>query len=349
MWGREVVYDMIDYREEEKRFVDLLLSTSTDIQPIIDKIIEYTLCLKAIENRAVYEVSHDFDPSWDCSGHLFRTKEKLSISSTKTLEEISDMYNGNTTASYLSGCGLFHDRFIQDVEENVKSFLYDYVDYYIRECFKYKLFPNYLTKEFVFEDDDRIESNLLVDTKTELFYSVFSTEEDPTDCRIFKNLPTEIGQEKVCDVYKKHEFIFKRYEKDIDEYYIEKENNRNRFMKEAEEKLASLHIPEKFKKHISKKTDEDKKLYRELLKTFSKEELSILFGMRILTGSNSVSDEFISSFNSNLSRCPLECPDIFDEKYFVDGKPDNWIKYIDKVVQSEAKNMNIEQGIAAFS
>ena len=94
-----------------------------------DKIIEYTLCLKAING-------------------LVKTGKELTVTSTNTLEEVSRMYNGNNTASYMSGCGFFYNTFSQDVEDNIESFLYIYVEHYIDECFRHGLFPNYLTNSF---------------------------------------------------------------------------------------------------------------------------------------------------------------------------------------------------------
>ena len=85
---------MNKFQEEEQKFINLLLTTSEKIQPIINKIIEYTLCLKAING-------------------LVKTGKELTVTSTNTLEEVSRMYNGNNTASYMSGCGFFTTLFLK--------------------------------------------------------------------------------------------------------------------------------------------------------------------------------------------------------------------------------------------
>ena len=98
---------MNKFQEEEQKFINLLLTTSEKIQPIINKIIEYTLCLKAINGYDIYDITHEFDAPWDYSGELVKTGKELAVTSTNTLEEVSRMYNGNNTASYMSGCGFF--------------------------------------------------------------------------------------------------------------------------------------------------------------------------------------------------------------------------------------------------
>lgn len=326
---------MDKFREEEQEFINLLLTTSEKIQPIINKIIEYTLCLKAMNDYDIYDITHEFDAPWDYSGELVKTGKELTVTSIYTLEEVSRMYTGDKTASYMSGCGFFYDTFSQDVEANIESFLYIYVEHYIDECFRHGLFPNYLTEDFVYEDEGRIDSNLVTDTKTELYCSVFETEYDEEDPRIPKNLPTEIGNERICDVYKKYEFIFRRYQKDVEKYYKEKELHERSFIKQAEERKASLVVPAKFKHPLTKKTEEDRKLFKELKKTFSKEDLSILFGLGVLNGSNSVKDEFISLFNGNRNKNTMIYPDIFDDYYLEEAKSSNWIKIIDEVIKSE--------------
>ena len=78
-----------------------------------------------------YEVYHGFDPSWDHSGILIRRKlteeERREIMSQTLGEWMRSQYSGTSTASFISGCGLFHDDYGNVIE--------NYVQERIREVF----------------------------------------------------------------------------------------------------------------------------------------------------------------------------------------------------------------------
>ena len=66
------------------------------------------------------EISHDYDPPWDSSG----IKEQRQINSDDYEEAMQgtlagwmdSCYSGNTTASYMSGCGLWHDTYYTELK-----------------------------------------------------------------------------------------------------------------------------------------------------------------------------------------------------------------------------------------
>jgi hypothetical protein len=76
-----------------------------------------------------FDVDHSFDPPGDHSGILFRrnlTEEERREIMSKTLGEwMRSQYSGNSTASYVSGCGLFHDDYQKVIEDHVQNRITD--------------------------------------------------------------------------------------------------------------------------------------------------------------------------------------------------------------------------------
>jgi len=76
-----------------------------------------------------YDVDHSFDPPGDHSGMLIcreLTEEERREVMSKTLGEwMRSQYSGNSTASYVSGCGLFHDDYQKVVEDYVQDHITD--------------------------------------------------------------------------------------------------------------------------------------------------------------------------------------------------------------------------------
>jgi hypothetical protein len=72
-----------------------------------------------------FEVDHGFDPPWEHSGMLIRrklTEEESRETMSETLGEwMRSQYSGTSTASYVSGCGLFHDNYQNVIEDYVQE------------------------------------------------------------------------------------------------------------------------------------------------------------------------------------------------------------------------------------
>ena len=64
-----------------------------------------------------YYVTHRDDPPWDCSGETCRDERGYDINNYETLGDYLEEYNGNSEASFVSGCGLFHKTRKDDFEE----------------------------------------------------------------------------------------------------------------------------------------------------------------------------------------------------------------------------------------
>lgn len=72
------------------------------------------------ELPAHYVEDHSYDPPYDHSGELVKEGQ---ISTEITVKEfLEDEYNGDTRASYCSGCGFFHDTY----SESLRSFTLEY-------------------------------------------------------------------------------------------------------------------------------------------------------------------------------------------------------------------------------
>jgi hypothetical protein len=76
-----------------------------------------------------FDVDHSFDPPGDHSGILIcrkLTEEERREIMGKTLGEwMRSQYSGNSTASYVSGCGLFHDDYQKVIEDHVQGRITD--------------------------------------------------------------------------------------------------------------------------------------------------------------------------------------------------------------------------------
>jgi hypothetical protein len=72
-----------------------------------------------------FEVDHSFDPPGDHSGTLIRRKlteeERSEIMSDTLGEWMRTQYSGTSSASYVSGCGLFHENYQQVIEDYVQE------------------------------------------------------------------------------------------------------------------------------------------------------------------------------------------------------------------------------------
>jgi hypothetical protein len=93
-------------------------------------------------HQIMYETKHSVeyysDPSWDSSGTVLDTNKSFSIDEYLTLADfVENEYTGNTTVSYVSGCGLFHDRYEKELQQIcwdwVSSFVPMATDELIRE------------------------------------------------------------------------------------------------------------------------------------------------------------------------------------------------------------------------
>lgn len=74
-----------------------------------------------IQYSTAHKVSYDSDPPWDCSGRTVETGS-FDLSQYKTFKEFQEEYTGNTKASYMSGCGFFHETYEEELLYQLEEF-----------------------------------------------------------------------------------------------------------------------------------------------------------------------------------------------------------------------------------
>lgn len=108
-------------------FNEMLESKSKEIRELIATEFAYALLY-----NTRYEVDHSWDPPWDCSGKLVDTGESFNREDYELADDFFGECNGFTTASYVSGCGLFHEtyeRYLTDITlELLNSYEVEYFD-----------------------------------------------------------------------------------------------------------------------------------------------------------------------------------------------------------------------------
>ena len=83
---------------------------------------------KIIHNFLTYPkrgLTHDYDPPYDHSGMTIVVygDESYNENDFKTIGDFLEMYNGNSIATYTSGCGLTHETFGEYYELELKGML----------------------------------------------------------------------------------------------------------------------------------------------------------------------------------------------------------------------------------
>jgi len=72
-----------------------------------------------------YEVSHDVDPPWDYSGRLIQLNGGFSFEDYNCIGDFLEEYSGETTPSFVSGCGFFHTRYEEKYGYMIQEFIYE--------------------------------------------------------------------------------------------------------------------------------------------------------------------------------------------------------------------------------
>jgi hypothetical protein len=89
--------------------------TADNLRPIIAKWFASVILYK---QHVVIDDS--CNPPWDCSGQP-KITGKLNLEDYDKLEGFLEEYTGNSQATYVSGCGLYHETFEDDLENLVQE------------------------------------------------------------------------------------------------------------------------------------------------------------------------------------------------------------------------------------
>lgn len=99
-----------------------------------------------------YYVTHRYDPPWDCSGETCRDERGYDIGNYETLGDYLEEYSGNSEASFVSGCGLFHETRRDDFEKILDKHTALWVKEAIKDIISSEDKNKFL--EFLFEQKD---------------------------------------------------------------------------------------------------------------------------------------------------------------------------------------------------
>jgi hypothetical protein len=108
-----------------------------------------------------FDVDHSFDPPGDHSGilicHKLTEEERREIMNKTLGEWMRNQYSGNSTASYVSRCGLFHDNYQKVIEDYVLDRITDVLKSQVSDKEWWELIEN--DDFFLFELD--IQSHIV--------------------------------------------------------------------------------------------------------------------------------------------------------------------------------------------
>ena len=95
-----------------------------DKEAIVDK--AYRKIIKNFYTQDKVEITHDYDPAYDCSGQAYNTRKFYKLMDYEIFEDFLDEYTGSSRASYMSGCGLFWRTYSNEVEDEIRDEHYNY-------------------------------------------------------------------------------------------------------------------------------------------------------------------------------------------------------------------------------
>lgn len=119
---------MVRYKQENllQELEETLLTIRAEIEehyPKLRKTIAQWFAY-AILYKPKYKVTHGFDPSWDSSGIAMSTGKSFCLSDYDSIEDfLSSEYTGQSQASFVSGCGLFHQTYKEALSEVIRDWL----------------------------------------------------------------------------------------------------------------------------------------------------------------------------------------------------------------------------------
>ncbi len=126
----------------------------------------------AILYQKKYIIDHSWDPPGDHSGLLWQSSESINICDYATVSEFCEQVNtGNSRPSFVSGCGMFHDTYTNELDLLAR----DLVTEVAKEIFENHIDHSAYTKENEIEElffDFLGESDFLVEREFELKQSV---------------------------------------------------------------------------------------------------------------------------------------------------------------------------------
>lgn len=109
-------------------------------------------------------ISHDFD-DWDHSGMVVDSSQKHKMSDYKTFGEFAEaVFTGETNATYVSGCGIAHERLIRKLEHDCLEMVGFTLNELLEDVGRDALITIFIKEGHVTQEDD-IEKITVEDIK----------------------------------------------------------------------------------------------------------------------------------------------------------------------------------------
>lgn len=190
-------------KNQKEDLIELIKTIVPYASQLVEKVIEYQFCSYAMENRKIFEVSHENDSPWEWSGEVFYTGKNLSINSEMTLQQISELYTGFSEQTFCIGYSSIHQTFADDCSCEITNAIVKLMKIFVTECIERKLFPEYMSKlvrqdiNLPVDEDDISELATYISETYFPFDASSFLEEEP------------VGEQKLCDVYQKYKNVQK--------------------------------------------------------------------------------------------------------------------------------------------
>ena len=272
-------------KQEKNRIVETIQQKIKNSIDKINRYIERYVAWELEKGVTVYDITHEYDPPYDHSGCLVRTNSEMNQYSTERFHDFLKQYVGYSEASFFSGMGILYPDFEQEICEEIEVILQKIQYETLREMFDTRKIDLIILDEIDF-GKEKIETEEDLD---ELFYNILDEINwellDYFEDEIFYKLPIYVENEKLCVIYKKHEFEMKRLAKNLRNY----KKAYTDFMEKLREEAMEIVVVPRFKRKIE---TNEKELVQELKMAYSKEQLGLLSYFNILRCSNKLKLEF---------------------------------------------------------
>lgn len=80
-----------------------------------------------------YEITHEWDPPYDYSGQVVKTKEPFSFEDYKTIKDLWSAYTGDSHPIFVSGCGMGHSTYYELFDEIAMDYVFELLDVVAQE------------------------------------------------------------------------------------------------------------------------------------------------------------------------------------------------------------------------
>ena len=126
-----------------------------NLESYIQEVAEWFCEIILTQNKKY--VCHMHDPPWDSSGRIIETDEEYNLEDYDTLSDfVEQEYTGESTPSFMSGCGLFFDNYDEELEDLTNSWIRENFEDVVKELINEE---NIQLKTWLFELNKEFEKS----------------------------------------------------------------------------------------------------------------------------------------------------------------------------------------------